>query len=1238
MTTILASGLQVNFEKLYQSMLFNNFQLSMKLPNNWLTNELDVSKFLNAKIQNEILKISRSHSQRIKPISTAAQKKLEDENYYGDNHNINVTPEQIIEEENRIETRRILFLKPTRIKFSQLVVYPVFGSGKRGRETKEHGGQALQEAEATITCSAFTGFTEEMMDLQEKERDTFQTLLQEQKNRIREEGWKKAEEKIIAPAAAPGASSIQVPLAGSSKESVAGQIAQSNEQPLPSPPIESGPDWNSAEGVARKDMAENVAKAGLLGQVNILNEPWIRNHECFRKVSTWKMVHRYVSSVALTYVQMFGTEKAAEAVKKRTTPAYVSTDPKELILGPDHRDHHKIQHQLDPQRIDHDVDPAKFISLEEALGTQVITDYAFTDMRHLRIPAQNANYIRDEFRKVLKECVEHYHKHYDNRGISRALPPDNTEFSGERSFPAGVIKTSKGGPQHEVPTFAQEQAGGSSSSSYYHKNPAPTSAAPPNGDAALRDYMVHQSNKNKGNIKNAAAAASMQQQSNMKGGGGKGAKDKQYMIEQYHLALQREREQKKMQTQQIPTNSSMLANQSQDEQAAAMRRPEAMVPPAPGGGIGFPPGYEAAAGPPQPPSSQYILQQQQNYAQIPPGMKQGFIAEEELGTSNGKGSGMKGLYQQQPGAQQQQLQQQFNMHQTEQSFYKGGPPIMNSKATPVHVHPAGSSSFGGGGGKQGGNKNGKDQQTYSKGDYVRMLQEKGYRIQKEGQHQACPPEDEGIQGRLREQEDAEGNSAAMRKSTASTGRKTSASSRAGPSVVDNQEMKQRYLFSNTDEGPIVKQEQATLLEEDAMDREEVELPIEQTRLIPFYDEGGAKINLEQPLLSRRLFEGEHTMQEQNDRRDNNTYNSPAATAGNKEQKKNYQKTTPAHFFSPTKRNQKADRPKYLLTHPFPVIRVMKHRPKIRDSNGKPVMDKRTNQVKLGKEEWFSVDNRRLLCLQRRAVLYEELFDIDCYVTGVEMFDDTHFSEIKKFRTRTNGETIEIGFYKGHGRANVGRDTKNNGGASTDNEQAEKKDERWYWCWEANDWKLHVTEKKEKKIGMHNYMWDHLQARDFVKTYVRKNKSDLPDPGELLKPHIWIDPEAIQCVHLDCGLWEYRVGNESFGPFSNMQMQTWAAQGRLPPSLPCRRKVHEKLRLEAADSTEGGSYSSPERVLGTVDGTGRRKQLASPQLLHEHKTWHPVSSYHGFQASVEYDDPLLCPVDADDQTLQDLQGE
>eukprot|EP00434_Breviolum_minutum_P035156 symbB.v1.2.031119.t1/scaffold3577.1/size53849/8 len=84
-----------------------------------------------------------------------------------------------------------------------------------------------------------------------------------------------------------------------------------------------------------------------------------------------------------------------------------------------------------------------------------------------------------------------------------------------------------------------------------------------------------------------------------------------------------------------------------------------------------------------------------------------------------------------------------------------------------------------------------------------------------------------------------------------------------------------------------------------------------------------------------------------------------------------------------------------LRAPFPTIQAVRWCPKLRDGEGKPVLDE-NGEERRGVEGLFTLDNRRLYVLQRAAVLHH----------------------LKKFRTRTNGLSIFISEWNGTGRDNT----------------------------------------------------------------------------------------------------------------------------------------------------------------------------------------------------------------------------
>lgn len=99
---------------------------------------------------------------------------------------------------------------------------------------------------------------------------------------------------------------------------------------------------------------------------------------------------------------------------------------------------------------------------------------------------------------------------------------------------------------------------------------------------------------------------------------------------------------------------------------------------------------------------------------------------------------------------------------------------------------------------------------------------------------------------------------------------------------------------------------------------------------------------------------------------------------------------------------------YRLEAPFPPIEVLRFRCKLRDeTTGRPLLDPVTKKEMFEKEEsWFTLDNRRLYCLQRIAVnLLPERCTVD---TIAEIRKERRLREIRKFRTLDGGRSINVG--------------------------------------------------------------------------------------------------------------------------------------------------------------------------------------------------------------------------------------
>jgi hypothetical protein len=98
-----------------------------------------------------------------------------------------------------------------------------------------------------------------------------------------------------------------------------------------------------------------------------------------------------------------------------------------------------------------------------------------------------------------------------------------------------------------------------------------------------------------------------------------------------------------------------------------------------------------------------------------------------------------------------------------------------------------------------------------------------------------------------------------------------------------------------------------------------------------------------------------------------------------------------------------------LTFPFPKIEVIRWKCKLRDSNtGRPKVDPVTGEDLYDSEEhWFTLDNRRLYCLQEAAMrIWPErcVAQVAVIISGPH----AHMRELRKFRTLDRGRSAMIG--------------------------------------------------------------------------------------------------------------------------------------------------------------------------------------------------------------------------------------
>ncbi|CAE7476257.1 unnamed protein product [Symbiodinium pilosum] len=96
---------------------------------------------------------------------------------------------------------------------------------------------------------------------------------------------------------------------------------------------------------------------------------------------------------------------------------------------------------------------------------------------------------------------------------------------------------------------------------------------------------------------------------------------------------------------------------------------------------------------------------------------------------------------------------------------------------------------------------------------------------------------------------------------------------------------------------------------------------------------------------------------------------------------------------------------WLLLPPFPPIEVIQWRIKLREEDGCQVVDDNGNEL-YGDREWYSLDNRRLYCLQKAAAaLYPK--QVLVLVSIVHQEEGT-CREFRKFRSVDRGRSIRLG--------------------------------------------------------------------------------------------------------------------------------------------------------------------------------------------------------------------------------------
>eukprot|EP00448_Togula_jolla_P016767 CAMPEP_0170575072 /NCGR_PEP_ID=MMETSP0224-20130122/3656_1 /TAXON_ID=285029 /ORGANISM="Togula jolla, Strain CCCM 725" /LENGTH=310 /DNA_ID=CAMNT_0010897807 /DNA_START=12 /DNA_END=940 /DNA_ORIENTATION=- len=118
----------------------------------------------------------------------------------------------------------------------------------------------------------------------------------------------------------------------------------------------------------------------------------------------------------------------------------------------------------------------------------------------------------------------------------------------------------------------------------------------------------------------------------------------------------------------------------------------------------------------------------------------------------------------------------------------------------------------------------------------------------------------------------------------------------------------------------------------------------------------------------------------------------------------------AEFLSPVVADEVCGAPMsgdgwWLLRPPFPEIEVIQWRCKLRDEDGALKLDDQGMEL-YGAREWYTLDNRRLYCLQRAACRYWPA-EVRCIVTIIRQ-EEGSSREFRKFRTPDLGRSVRIG--------------------------------------------------------------------------------------------------------------------------------------------------------------------------------------------------------------------------------------
>lgn len=251
----------------------------------------------------------------------------------------------------------------------------------------------------------------------------------------------------------------------------------------------------------------------------------------------------------------------------------------------------------------------------------------------------------------------------------------------------------------------------------------------------------------------------------------------------------------------------------------------------------------------------------------------------------------------------------------------------------------------------------------------------------------------------------------------------------------------------------------------------------------------------------------------------------------------------------------------VLVPPFPAIRVISWLPKLRRPDGEAEKNEYGDHV-LGKRAWFALDNRRLHSMQRAAA---RRWPRQCCVAVrciEEVPGGTTIRELRKFRTTTQGKSIEVGVRVG---------------------------DTWPWSW-IEDAPPSAVEAMANGLEIEpeglfaEDLWDatiwasHAVAAASEKRCSREERrggarprSESPEPAPAPAPARSCEPQAVQVrvavkavedsrpsakpskvAECPSSGWQYvDPSGRIQGPFSLEKMRLWYQHGYFYPNLPMR---------------------------------------------------------------------------------------